>query len=170
MAGIARSVRAHGHPAPGPMRPPQRRRNHRRRYPRGHKGGKGGRNTEFLLALAIALQSAPGIWAIAGDTDGIDGNQDAAGAIITPDTLDPRHRNRPRPRQTPRHGTKAFALFDTLDDLVRHRPHPHQRQRLQSHPHRLQRLAPQATGSGAPGPSWSRAAAQKKDFLKVSPA
>jgi hydroxypyruvate reductase len=49
--------------------------------------GKGGRNTEFLLALAIALQGLPGVYALAGDTDGIDGSEDNAGAIVTPDTL-----------------------------------------------------------------------------------
>jgi hydroxypyruvate reductase len=49
--------------------------------------GKGGRNTEFLLALAIALDGTQGIYALAGDTDGIDGSEDNAGAIITPDTL-----------------------------------------------------------------------------------
>jgi len=49
--------------------------------------GKGGRNTEFLLALAIALEGAPGIHAVAGDTDGIDGSEDNAGAFIDPTTL-----------------------------------------------------------------------------------
>lgn len=49
--------------------------------------GKGGRNTEFLLALAIALDGKPGIYALAGDTDGVDGSEDNAGAWITPDTL-----------------------------------------------------------------------------------
>jgi hydroxypyruvate reductase len=49
--------------------------------------GKGGRNTEFLLALAIALDGKPGIYALAGDTDGIDGSENNAGALITPDTL-----------------------------------------------------------------------------------
>ncbi|MGB6196770.1 MAG: MOFRL family protein, partial [Methyloceanibacter sp.] len=49
--------------------------------------GKGGRNTEFLLALAIALDGMKGIYGLAGDTDGIDGSEDNAGAIITPDTL-----------------------------------------------------------------------------------
>ncbi|MEX2296773.1 MAG: glycerate kinase [Dongiaceae bacterium] len=49
--------------------------------------GRGGRNAEFLLALAIALGGAPGVHAIAGDTDGIDGSEDNAGAIIGPDTL-----------------------------------------------------------------------------------
>ena len=49
--------------------------------------GKGGRNSEFLLALAIALQGMPGIYGLAGDTDGIDGSEDNAGALMTPDTL-----------------------------------------------------------------------------------
>src|SRR5271165_710437 len=50
-------------------------------------GGRGGRNVEFLLSLAIELAGAADIWAIAGDTDGIDGVDDAAGALVTPDTL-----------------------------------------------------------------------------------
>jgi hydroxypyruvate reductase len=49
--------------------------------------GRGGRNAEFLLALAVALDGHAGIHAIAGDTDGIDGTEDNAGAILTPDTL-----------------------------------------------------------------------------------
>jgi hydroxypyruvate reductase len=49
--------------------------------------GRGGRNVEFLLALAIALHGAPGVHAIAGDTDGIDGAQEVAGALLAPDTL-----------------------------------------------------------------------------------
>lgn len=51
-------------------------------------GGRGGRNTEFVLAMALALEGAAGIWALAGDTDGEDGaSGGAAGAIIAPDTL-----------------------------------------------------------------------------------
>ena len=49
--------------------------------------GRGGRNAEFLLALAIALDGAPGIHALAADTDGIDGVGEVAGAIIGPDSL-----------------------------------------------------------------------------------
>ncbi len=49
--------------------------------------GKGGRNTEFLLALAIALNGMDGIYAVAGDTDGVDGSEDNAGAFIDPTTL-----------------------------------------------------------------------------------
>ena len=49
--------------------------------------GRGGRNAEFALALAIALAGAPGIHALAGDTDGIDGMEAIAGARVAPDTL-----------------------------------------------------------------------------------
>ena len=56
------------------------------------KGGNerspgGGRNSEFALALAVALDGAPGVFALAADTDGIDGSGPHAGAIVTPDTL-----------------------------------------------------------------------------------
>jgi len=50
--------------------------------------GRGGRNVEFLLACAIALRGAPDIHGLAADTDGVDGQQDIAGACIGPDTLD----------------------------------------------------------------------------------
>src|SRR6185503_12882540 len=50
--------------------------------------GRGGRNAEFALALAIALAGKSHISAIAGDTDGIDGSEDNAGAVVGPDTLD----------------------------------------------------------------------------------
>jgi hydroxypyruvate reductase len=49
--------------------------------------GRGGRNVEFLLSLAVALDGAPGIYALAGDTDGVDGLEEIAGAIVTPETL-----------------------------------------------------------------------------------
>ncbi len=85
MAGIARSVIMHGLPAPTPVI----------LLSGGEttvtigkgKAGRGGRNTEFLLAFAAAAEGLPGIWAFAGDSDGIDGTEDAAGAIVTPDTL-----------------------------------------------------------------------------------
>lgn len=50
-----------------------------------HKG-KGGRNTEYLLSLALHLKGEPGVFALAGDTDGVDGSEDNAGASIAPDT------------------------------------------------------------------------------------
>jgi len=52
---------------------------------RGH--GRGGRNVEFLLALAIELNGLPEVYALAADTDGVDGAEEIAGAIIAPDTL-----------------------------------------------------------------------------------
>lgn len=52
-----------------------------------NKNGRGGRNAEFLLALAIELNGMNNVYAMACDTDGIDGSEDNAGAIITPDTL-----------------------------------------------------------------------------------
>jgi hydroxypyruvate reductase len=51
------------------------------------KGGRGGRAGEFLMGAAIALQGQPGVHVLAADTDGIDGVEDNAGAIVTPDTL-----------------------------------------------------------------------------------
>ena len=50
-------------------------------------GGAGGPNREYALALAIALRGRAGAWALAADTDGADGYPDAAGAVVTPDTL-----------------------------------------------------------------------------------
>jgi glycerate 2-kinase len=49
--------------------------------------GRGGRNVEFLLSLAIHLDGLAGVHAMAGDTDGVDGAEEIAGAVITPDTL-----------------------------------------------------------------------------------
>jgi len=49
--------------------------------------GRGGRNVEFLLSLGIALDGEPGVHAMAGDTDGVDGQEEIAGAFLAPDTL-----------------------------------------------------------------------------------
>lgn len=85
MAGIARSVRTHGQP----LSPPAvlLSGGETTVTMSARASGKGGRNTTFLLGLAIALQGAAGIWAVAGDTDGIDGMDEVAGAVLTPDTL-----------------------------------------------------------------------------------
>jgi glycerate 2-kinase len=50
-------------------------------------GGRGGRNVEFLLALALSLHGHARIYALAGDTDGVDGQEEIAGACIGPDSL-----------------------------------------------------------------------------------
>jgi glycerate 2-kinase len=79
--------------------------------------GRGGRNSEFLLALAIHLGGAAGISALAADSDGIDGSEDNAGAIVTPDTL----------ARAAAHGldakamladNDAYGFFTVLGDLV----------------------------------------------------
>jgi hydroxypyruvate reductase len=49
--------------------------------------GRGGRNVEYLLAQTLAANGAPGIWGIAADTDGVDGAEEIAGGIFTPDSL-----------------------------------------------------------------------------------
>jgi len=56
----------------------------RRRNDGYRRAGRGGRNAEFLLSLGIAADGRNGIWALAADTDGIDGSEDNAGAILTP--------------------------------------------------------------------------------------
>jgi hydroxypyruvate reductase len=85
MAGIARSIRDHAHPvqAPAVLLSGGETTVTLGGAPHGH----GGRNTEFLASLAVALDGAPGIWALAGDTDGVDGMDEIAGAILAPDTL-----------------------------------------------------------------------------------
>ncbi len=79
--------------------------------------GRGGRNTEFLLSLALALDGAPGIYGLAGDSDGIDGSEDAAGAIITPDTLARAKSAGLDPRAMLK-AHDSYSLFSSLGDLV----------------------------------------------------
>ena len=82
-----------------------------------NKLGRGGRNLEYLLGLAIALDGAEGIYALACDTDGIDGTEDAAGAIIGPDTLE---RARAVGLDPAEHlaENQAYCFFEALGDLV----------------------------------------------------
>lgn len=81
------------------------------------KGGRGGRNGEFLAGLALALDGAPGILALAADTDGIDGSEANAGAIVTPDTLlRARHAGLDVAAALAR--TDMWPVFSTLGDLV----------------------------------------------------
>ena len=114
MAGIARSVVEHGHPLTPPcvllsggettvtVRA---------------KGGRGGRNTEFLLGLTVQLAGAPGIWALAADTDGIDGSEPNAGAIVTPDSLE-RARTLGIKATELLGANDAWSFFNALGDLV----------------------------------------------------
>ena len=79
--------------------------------------GRGGRNCEFLLALALELKSEPNLYAIACDTDGIDGVTEAAGAIIMPDTLE-RARGLGLNARAMLENNDAYSFFKALDDLV----------------------------------------------------
>jgi glycerate 2-kinase len=82
---------------------------------RGH--GRGGRNAEFLLALAVALNGQPGIHAIACDTDGIDGTERNAGALLSPDTLS-RAQSLGVDAAARLLDNDGYGFFETLDDLV----------------------------------------------------
>ncbi|QBX34979.1 glycerate kinase [Paracoccus liaowanqingii] len=83
--------------------------------------GRGGRNTEFLLSLALTLRGLPGTFALAADTDGIDGTEDAAGAVIGPDLraraaecgLDP---------QASLDAHDSWTLFQATGSLIRTGP------------------------------------------------
>lgn len=81
-AGIARQVVLHGQPLPAPCVILSG--GETTVTVRGN--GRGGRNAEFLLSLTDSLKGLPGVYALAGDTDGIDGSEDNAGAIMTPDS------------------------------------------------------------------------------------
>jgi hydroxypyruvate reductase len=76
--------------------------------------GKGGRNTEFCLALADSLKGHPNIYALACDTDGIDGVEDNAGAYVTPSTLQ-RHPDSPAPYLA---RNDSYTFFKAIDDLI----------------------------------------------------
>lgn len=82
-AGIAAQVVRHGQPLPSPCVLISG--GETTVTVRGN--GRGGRNVEFCLALAVALNRSARVWAIAADTDGIDGAEEIAGAVVTPDTL-----------------------------------------------------------------------------------
>ncbi len=79
--------------------------------------GRGGRNAEFLLALAVALDGLPGVHALAADTDGIDGTEDNAGAVIGPDTL-VRAARRGLSAKALLADNDGYSFFSGLDDLV----------------------------------------------------
>jgi hydroxypyruvate reductase len=82
-----------------------------------NRAGRGGRNLEYLLGLALALDGAPGVWALACDTDGIDGTEDNAGAILAPDSM-ARARALGLDPQELLDTNRAYDFFATLGDLV----------------------------------------------------
>ncbi len=119
MAGMARAARRHGQPVQAPCvllsggettvtigQGP---------------AGRGGRNTEFLLGLAVALKGEAGVHAVAGDTDGIDGTEDAAGALVSPSTLARARAAGLDPRAV-LDGHDSYRLFDAIGDLIRTGP------------------------------------------------
>jgi hydroxypyruvate reductase len=116
-AAIARQVAAHGQP----FQPPAVLLSGGETTVTVRGKGRGGRNAEFLLALAVALEGAPGIHAVACDTDGIDGTEDNAGDYLGPDSLaraaalglDARARLA---------GNDGYGLFEALGDLVKTGP------------------------------------------------
>jgi hydroxypyruvate reductase len=115
-AGIARSIRAHGEPGAPPAVLLSG--GETTVTIRSGATGRGGRNTTFLAGLALALDGAAGIWGIAGDTDGIDGMDDVAGAMLAPDTL-----ARVRAKGLDPHGMLAaqdsHGFFHAVGDAIR---------------------------------------------------
>ncbi|HUW79297.1 MAG TPA: MOFRL family protein, partial [Acidocella sp.] len=79
--------------------------------------GRGGRNAEFLLALGVALNGHPAIHAIACDTDGIDGTEDNAGALLAPDSLARAAAKAISPRERLANND-GYGFFSALGDLV----------------------------------------------------
>lgn len=119
MAGIAKSVVTHGLPLRAPAILLS---GGETTVTIGTGGaGRGGRNTEFLLGLALALGGNRRIWAAAGDTDGIDGTEDAAGAFVTPDTLQRARLAGFDPHDVLR-AHDSYSLFDAIGDLIRTGP------------------------------------------------
>lgn len=113
MAGIARQCAAYGQPAGAPCVLISG--GETTVTVRGH--GRGGRNAEFLLALGVALEGHPRVHAIACDTDGIDGTEDNAGAVLGPGSL-VRARGLgidPRARLSDNDG---YGVFEALGALV----------------------------------------------------
>jgi hydroxypyruvate reductase len=119
LAGIARSVRRHGQP----LAPPAVLLSGGETTVTLGRGaaGHGGRNTEFLLSLAVALGGAEDIWAIAGDTDGVDGMDDVTGALLTPNAL-ARARAKGLDPRAMLAGHDSHTLFDAIGDAIRTGP------------------------------------------------
>jgi glycerate-2-kinase len=127
LAGIARGSAAHGHP----LRPPCLILSGGETtvtLPPGNPSplasgatARGGRSTECLLGLALALEGHAGIWALCADTDGIDGKSDAAGALCAPDTL-ARARAAGLDARERLAAHDSYGVFDALGDLLRTGP------------------------------------------------
>jgi hydroxypyruvate reductase len=79
--------------------------------------GRGGRNVEFLLSAAIALRGEPGVHGLAGDTDGVDGQEEIAGAYFSPDTLERAFKKQIQPMQS-LDRNDGHGFFQALGDSV----------------------------------------------------
>jgi glycerate 2-kinase len=88
-----------------------------KKQPEGTPRGRGGRAGEFCMGLAQALQGQPGVWALAADTDGIDGVEDNAGAVVAPETLS-RAQSLGMKIDQYLERNDAYGYFKKLDDLV----------------------------------------------------
>ena len=113
MAGIALQVALHGQPAA----PPCVLLSGGETTVTVRGNGRGGRNVEFLLSLAIALDGRAGIYAVAGDTDGVDGAEEIAGAILTPDSLARAWAKGIRPRDSLANND-GHGFFEALGDSL----------------------------------------------------
>ncbi len=114
MAALAREIRAHGSPFKAPVALISG--GECTVTVRGERG-RGGRCSEFLLALAVELEGLPGIHAIAADTDGIDGSEDNAGALLGPDSM-ARARGRGIDAKKLLAENDSYGFFSALGDLV----------------------------------------------------
>ena len=112
-AALARQARAHGHP----VKPPVALISGGETTVTLRGKGRGGRCTEFLLSLAIALDGLGETWALACDPDGIDGSEDNAGAILTPDALS-RAEKMNISAKALLANNDGYGFFSALGDLV----------------------------------------------------
>lgn len=112
-AAIARQIRDFGQPVAGPALLLSG----GETTVRVRGNGRGGRNVEFLLSLAVTLEGTSSIYALACDTDGIDGSEDNAGALLRPDTL---ARARVMGLNAGEYlaNNDAYSFFERLDDLI----------------------------------------------------
>ena len=112
-AALAREARHHGHP----LRPPVALISGGETTVTVRGNGRGGRCSEFLLSLAIELDGLADTWALACDTDGIDGSEDNAGAILTPDALARAGALGLEPKRMLA-DNDGYSFFSALGDLV----------------------------------------------------
>lgn len=113
MAGIARQSAVHGQP----VKPPCVLLSGGETTVTVRGTGRGGRNVEFLLAMGLALNGEPHIHALAADTDGVDGLEEIAGAILTPDTLTRARALGLNPARS-LDNNDGHGFFGALDDAV----------------------------------------------------